>query len=183
MYFYTGSENKFAEFFELVPGIQRVNMDLPEIQAENGHEVVKAKLTHAAEWAKEIGYPFPLIVEDTSLSIACLNELPGPMVKWWLKAIKSEGIAELVMKYPHRLAVAATNIGVAKSVDQFEFYFGSTGGDIVAPRGKTTFGWDDIFQPHGFTQTYAEMEPWQKNQISHRRKAIEAMKRGLGMYS
>ena len=35
-------------------------------------------------------------------------------------------------------------------------------------RGHTTFGWDPVFQPEGFQETYAEMDKSVKNTISHR---------------
>lgn len=52
---------------------------------------------------------------------------------------------------------------------------GKTMGKIVPARGPNYFGWDPIFQPDGFEQTYAEMDKAVKNSISHRRKAINNM--------
>ena len=48
-------------------------------------------------------------------------------------------------------------------------------GIIVNARGPHTFGWDPIFQPTGFTQTYAEMDSETKNEISHRKKAVKSL--------
>ena len=49
-------------------------------------------------------------------------------------------------------------------------------GTIVAARGPPDFGWDPIFQPQGFSLTYAEMESEVKNSISHRYKALCALR-------
>ena len=49
-------------------------------------------------------------------------------------------------------------------------------GTIVAARGPPDFGWDPIFQPEGFNLTYAEMESSAKNTISHRYKALCALR-------
>ncbi len=49
-------------------------------------------------------------------------------------------------------------------------------GAIVPARGPHNFGWDPIFQPHGFEETYAEMETQVKNTISHRYKALAELK-------
>ncbi|MEK6845444.1 MAG: non-canonical purine NTP pyrophosphatase [Nanoarchaeota archaeon] len=50
---------------------------------------------------------------------------------------------------------------------------------MVAPRGKTNFGWDPLFQPHGHTKTFAEMSAEEKNKFSMRRKALEKLKEFL----
>ena len=63
-----------------------------------------------------------------------------------------------------------------KSDSQVQLFHGRTEGKIVEPRGPTDFGWDPCFQPDGFTQTYAEMPKETKNSISHRSRALKAMK-------
>ena len=47
-------------------------------------------------------------------------------------------------------------------------FVGRTQGHIVPSRGLTAFGWDPVFQPEGFQETYAEMDKTIKNTISHR---------------
>ena len=49
----------------------------------------------------------------------------------------------------------------------------------MSARGPPNFGWDPIFQPDGFDQTYAEMDPSVKNTISHRYKAICSLREYL----
>ena len=53
---------------------------------------------------------------------------------------------------------------------------GDVQGRIVSPRGKHAFGWDPIFQPRGYTQTYAELDPDVKNSISHRSQALSQLR-------
>ena len=62
---------------------------------------------------------------------------------------------------------------------EVQLFQGRTEGHIVEPRGPRTFGWDPCFQPAGFSQTYAEMDKELKNSISHRSKALEAMKKSF----
>jgi inosine triphosphate pyrophosphatase len=59
--------------------------------------------------------------------------------------------------------------GVAAGPDTEPVTFvGRTDGSIVAARGPSDFGWDPIFLPDGFSDTYAEMDKQLKNTISHR---------------
>jgi inosine triphosphate pyrophosphatase len=63
--------------------------------------------------------------------------------------------------------------------DDVQLFQGRTEGEIVHPRGPRDFGWDPCFQPNGYQQTYAEMTKVLKNSISHRGKALTALKEGL----
>ena len=45
-----------------------------------------------------------------------------------------------------------------------------------APRGKNGFGYDPLFVPDGFEQTFAELGEDVKNKLSHRAKALEKLK-------
>lgn len=47
---------------------------------------------------------------------------------------------------------------------------------IRTPRGESGFGYDPIFQPHGFEQTFAELSASEKNRISHRARAIKSLR-------
>ena len=47
-------------------------------------------------------------------------------------------------------------------------FVGRTDGRIVTARGPSDFGWDPVFEPAGFAETYAELDKDIKNTISHR---------------
>lgn len=55
-------------------------------------------------------------------------------------------------------------------------FVGRTYGKIVPPRGDAAFGWDPIFLPDGYDETYAEMSIETKNKISHRAAALDRLK-------
>jgi len=60
--------------------------------------------------------------------------------------------------------------------DEVRLFKGRTDGQIVSPRGPPDFGWDPCFQPTGHDLTYAEMSKECKNAISHRSRALHALK-------
>ena len=65
------------------------------------------------------------------------------------------------------------------SADEFEpqTFDGSCEGRILfKPRGKNGFGYDPLFVPVGFEQTFAELGEDVKNRLSHRAKALDKMK-------
>lgn len=78
IHFITSSANKFKEIQTLVPNLERVEIDLPEIQEIDAQKIIEAKLDAAFEH-----HAGPFIVEDTSLYLDCMNGLPGPLIKWF----------------------------------------------------------------------------------------------------
>jgi XTP/dITP diphosphohydrolase len=54
-----------------------------------------------------------------------------------------------------------------------EVFEGVMPGQLVWPkRGNQGHGYDPMFQPQGGTQTFGEMDRWEKNRISHRADAF-----------
>jgi len=169
--FITGNINKFAEVKVIFPELERLDIDLPEIQSLDPREIVEFKLKSALEHV-----PGGIIIEDTSLYFDGLNGLPGPLIKWFLKALGCAGLAKMALASGNDKAEAKTIIGYADS-DGNTFYFeGVVAGRIVAPRGETSFGWDPIFEPDGHDLTFAEMGIEEKNKISMRRQAAQKLK-------
>ncbi|MBI4139946.1 non-canonical purine NTP pyrophosphatase [Candidatus Woesearchaeota archaeon] len=178
IYFVTGNNEKAREVQQILGvGVERVNADLEEIQSLDPKEVVRKKLESAIA---QIG-KFPLLVEDTAL---CFNAwrtpqgfyLPGPLIKHYLK-LGLEETVQMLMPFKDKRAFAINTLGYAESIQSTHQYVdGIVRGTIVAPRGKTGFGWDPIFVPEGYGQTYSEMEPELKNKISHRRKSLDSLK-------
>ncbi|QQS22631.1 non-canonical purine NTP pyrophosphatase [bacterium] len=172
--FITGNKNKLAEVQAVLPNIEQLDIDLVEIQDIDPHSIIAAKLKEALNH-----HDGEFIVEDTSLYLDGINGLPGPFIKWFLQKLDTEGIATLAQNSGNTRASAKVIIGYAKNKDDIKFFEGSILGNIVSPRGETTFGWDPVFQPDGYEKTFAEMTSQEKNQISMRRIAIEKLKEYL----
>lgn len=171
MHFITGNKNKLEEIKSVIPDVDQLDIDLIEVQDIDPHVIIKAKLQEAFNH-----HEGPFIVEDTSLYFESLKDFPGPMIKWFLKSLGNEGLANLAQRLENQKAVAKVLIGYAKNKEDIKFFEGSITGIIVPPRGETTFGWDPIFQPDGFQKTFAEMSPEEKNAISMRKIAAEKLK-------
>lgn len=167
MHFITGSQGKFNEVKALMPDIEQLNIDLPEVQSTDPKEIIHAKLQAAVDSTE-------CIVEDTGLYLDCLNGLPGPLVKWFIEKLTIRGIADLAHKYENQRAHATTWIGYRSPSGTVEFFEGKIPGVIVSPRGEG-FGWDAIFQPDGYAHTFGEMTREEKNSMSMRKLAVEKL--------
>jgi non-canonical purine NTP pyrophosphatase (RdgB/HAM1 family) len=166
----TGNENKWREAQRILGRpLERVGLDLPEIQAPTTREVALEKTRAAWEQLKR-----PLIVEDAGLEFAALGSFPGPFIKFWEKLGGLESICRALDGLGSRAATAVCVLGVA-SDGNFTVVEGRVGGSIAAsPRGTQGFGWDAIFIPEGETRTFAEMSGAEKDARSHRRRAWES---------
>lgn len=174
LYFITGNKNKFDEVKTILGNVEQLDIDLPEIQEIDAKNIIRAKLLEALNHKEG-----KFIVEDTSLYLDCLKGLPGPLIKWFLKTIGNDGLANLAEKLGNNKAEAKTIIGYAKNRDEIEFFEGSISGKVVAQTGSSGFGWDPIFQPNGFDKTFAEMTSGEKNKVSMRKIAVEKLKEFL----
>lgn len=147
-------------------------VDLPEYQGEPD-EVSIEKCKAAFREIKG-----PVIVEDTCLCFNALGGMPGPYIKWFIKKIGPEGLYKMLHGFEDKsaeaLCIFAYHDGEPDS--KVILFRGRTPGTIVSPRGPPDFGWDPCFQPQGHDRTYAEMDKKLKNTISHRFKALDALR-------
>ncbi|KAF9431110.1 nucleoside triphosphate pyrophosphohydrolase ham1 [Entomortierella beljakovae] len=168
--FVTGNKNKLAEMQALLGEhfqLDSINIDLPEIQGSS-HEIAREKCRKAAEIAKG-----PVYVEDTGLGFGALKGLPGPYIKWFLDKIGVEGLVKMLEGYSDKSADAFCTIAYCAGPGSEPILFdASVKGSIVDPVGPRTFGWDPIFKPDGYEDTYASMDTNIKNKISHRYKSV-----------
>lgn len=173
VFFITGNRHKLQEVEAVLGKMRHVNLDLPELQELEPRKVVIAK----AQAALQQGYA-PVLIEDTSLSLLALNGLPGPLIKWFLKALGGEGVHQLAASKNDFRAEVRTIFGLALGPQSFIYGEGTVMGQVVAPRGSG-FGWDAIFQPDGSGKTMGEMSPEEKASFSMRVKALHDLRAQL----
>ncbi|MFA5405940.1 MAG: non-canonical purine NTP pyrophosphatase [Candidatus Nanoarchaeia archaeon] len=165
IYFITGNKDKFEEASALIPDLKQLDIDLPEIQEMDSKMIIEAKLSEALKH-----YSGEFIVDDTSVYLDCLNGLPGPLIKWFLKALGRQGIYDLCNKLGNYQATAKTIVGYTDGKD-IKFFEGELSGIVVPPVGDH-FGWDPIFKPDGYDKTLSLMSVDERNKIKMRGQAL-----------
>lgn len=171
IYFITGNEKKAAEVAQIIPEVERVSMDLMEIQSLDPHEVLGAKLDQAV-----LQMPGKhLVVEDVTYSVQGLNGLPGTLVKWFIDRVGPEGIFDMAKDKDCTTEVAA-NIGYVDPEGNKTYVSGVVRGRTVEPVKGGGFFFDEIFIPEGQDLRYSEMTQEHKNLISHRALAWNNLK-------
>lgn len=123
-------------------------------------------------------YGLDCFADDTGLMVDVLNGAPGVYSARYAgehgdseanmtKLLRElEGISD-------RTARFVTVIALVRKGHRDEVFYGKVEGQITTERsGKDGFGYDPIFRPEGYDITFAEMALTEKNQISHRGKAV-----------
>ena len=170
----TTNKNKLLEINQILNTSHKLSkIEIPEIQSLDLDEVITEKAKTAYENIKK-----PVLVEDISLEITSLNGLPGPFVKFFLQALGTEGTVKLVGTKSTKTKVTAALALYNGSI--IKIFKGIVWGTLSKKnRGEGGFGFDKVFIPKGYKQTYAEMDQKIKNKISHRAKALEKLKEYL----
>ncbi|VDN95922.1 unnamed protein product [Rodentolepis nana] len=181
----TGNPNKLRETIAVLGNeyaqlIKQHDADLPEYQGSSPEEIAVLKCRHAANLVDG-----PVLIEDTCLAFDALKGLPGPYIKWFIKAVGPDGLNKMLEgfrdgmpggDYASAICTFAYTSGRGPEAE-VKVLQGITRGRIVKPRGKSGFGFDPCFEPlDSQGLTYAELGSEEKNRISHRFKAVEKLK-------
>ena len=114
--------------------------------------------------------------DDSGLEVEALNGDPGIYSARYSGSRNMDRNIQLLLENlkhtTHRKAAFRTAICLIYKGDEY-FFEGRVEGEItLAPKGSNGFGYDPIFIPDGYTQTFAEMEAKEKDSISHRAIAV-----------
>ena len=125
-------------------------------------------------------YGYDCFADDTGLEVTALNGEPGVYSARYAGEQKNADdnmnkLLEALADKKDRSAQFKTVIALNIKGEQYLFT-GIAKGDIVLNKtGNHGFGYDPIFQPENYTETFAELASDIKNKISHRAKATEQL--------
>lgn len=154
--------------------------NLPEPDETETTFVGNARIkAHAA--AKATG--LPALSDDSGIEIDCLDGAPGVYTADWAETPDGRDfVMAMTDTYQRILDTNAAQPWTARFCCTLvlawpdghdEVFPGKMEGQIVWPmRGDQGHGYDPIFQPNGYDQTFGQMDRWEKNKVSHRADAF-----------
>lgn len=176
--FASNNKNKISELQSMLPHTIKILSlesigcfeDIPETaNTIEGNAILKANYVTEK-------YGYDCFADDTGLEVSALNGEPGVYSARYAGEQKNADdnmnklLTELADKN-NRNAQFKTVIALNYKSTQ-KLFTGIAKGTITSEKtGTGGFGYDPIFQPEEYKQTFAELSPMIKNEISHRGKA------------
>lgn len=180
--FATNNLNKLKEVQALMPEyIQLLSLkniecteDIPETQDTiEGNAIQKANYLKAH-------YGYDCFADDTGLEVEALDGAPGVYSARYAGPQRNADdntnkLLEALDNNSNRHAQFKTVIALQLN-GQLHTFTGICKGDITTEKkGQGGFGYDPVFQPEGYAQTFAEITLEEKNKIGHRGKAVQQL--------
>lgn len=157
--------------------------DFPELE-----EVIEDRSTLEGNALKKARYFYnktglPALSDDTGLEVDALDGRPGVYSARYAgeSATYQENTNKLLdelsgVDMRNRGARFRTVVALVTENDYYTFEGICRGTILKEERGDKGFGYDPVFRPEGYEQTFAELDAEEKNKISHRGRAIEKLK-------
>ncbi len=125
-------------------------------------------------------YQLNCFADDTGLEVEALDNAPGVYSARYAGEHKSseDNVAKLLKELEgkeNRRARFRTVIALIMGGKRYLFEGKIEGVITTAPKGTSGFGYDPVFQADGYDKTFAELTLEDKNNISHRAKAVEQL--------
>lgn len=177
--FATNNLNKLKEVQALIPehikllSLEAIGCfeDIPETQ-----NTIEGNAIQKANYIKE-NYGYDCFADDTGLEVEALNGEPGVFSARY--AGEQRNADDNMNKLLNNLHNKNNRNAQFKTVIALQFnnkkhsFTGICEGEITTTKqGENGFGYDPIFKPKGYENTFAEMDLNLKNRIGHRGKAI-----------
>jgi len=180
--FASNNLNKIKEIQSILKGsIQLLSLEdigcfeeIPETAATiEGNAILKANYVTEK-------YGYDCFADDTGLEVTALNGEPGVYSARYAGEQRSaddnmDKLLEALSEKENRSAQFKTVIALNCKGEQHLFTGIAKGTIIFEKKGNHGFGYDPIFQPENYSETFAELASEIKNKISHRAKATEQL--------
>lgn len=154
---------------------------------EDGETFEQNAIKKAKEVYKVTG--LPSVADDSGLEVDALNGKPGVFSSRYAGegATTAENNRKLIQELNRKNLRESTArfhcVAAFYDGETLKTFHGVTEGIIITqPRGEKGFGYDPLFMPSGYTQTFAQLGEDVKNKISHRAKAFMALAEYLKLY-
>ena len=187
--FATNNLNKLKEVQEMLPNSIQL-LSLKEIDCFDEIDETETTLEGNAQLKADYitqKFGFNCFADDTGLEVESLDGKPGVYsARFAGEPSNSENnMQKLILDLETRTnRKAQFRTAVSLNINDKKFLFeGICKGEILTKKqGKKGFGYDPIFKPEGFEQSFAEMTSEEKNKISHRGIAIQKLVEFLSNY-
>ena len=180
--FASNNKNKIYEIQSMLPeSIQIVSLEsigcleeIPETsETIEGNAILKANYVTQK-------YGFDCFADDTGLEVEALNGEPGVYSARYAGEQRNvddnmDKLLEELLDKTNRNAQFKTVIALNLKGKQYLFEGIASGEITLEKKGTGGFGYDPIFKPNGYENTFAELSLEVKNEISHRGKATKAL--------
>lgn len=126
-----------------------------------------------------------ILADDSGLEVAALDNFPGVASNRWLAGTDADRCTGLLRKL-NEIGATTPAQRQARFITCLcwlsgptvppKFFSGEVPGVLTnEPRGNQGFGYDPLFVPDGYTETFAELGQVIKNTLSHRARAMQAL--------
>jgi len=180
--FATNNQHKLRELQQIL-GTSFELLSLADIgctdEVPENHETLEGNASEKAFYIyNKFGYN--CFADDTGLEIEALNGAPGVYSARYAGPEKSavnnmEKVLHEMEKINSRKARFRTVISLVIDGQETQFEGIVDGEMLREPRGTAGFGYDPVFKPDGYNESFAEMAAGLKNKISHRGRAVEKL--------
>ncbi|MDO5755625.1 MAG: RdgB/HAM1 family non-canonical purine NTP pyrophosphatase [Tissierellia bacterium] len=183
------NEGKIKEMKEILRDIDDEIVGLHQLEMEdeieeNGNSL-QENAAIKAQYVRKRVKSGVIVADDTGLFVEALGGAPGIYSARYAgeRATDKDNrrkIQEELSGKTNRKAYFKTVICCIDEKGKEQYVEGRLDGILLTEdRGENGFGYDKIFQPLGENRSLAEMSDEEKNKISHRRRALEALKEVL----
>jgi XTP/dITP diphosphohydrolase len=181
----TRNKGKVGEFRTLLSGIDVEIRSLDDFgpipePVEDGASFEENAYKKASHTAKVLG--FPALADDSGLAVESLGGEPGVHSARYAGAdatdeANNRKLLSAMEAMENRKAAFKCVIAIAVPQGPALIYEGSCEGEIApSPRGENGFGYDPVFYYPPLEKTFGQMTPEEKNEVSHRGRAMQEIR-------